>query len=116
MPNFLELDAEFQQLTANLDFDFVYPIEMLPTSQDEMARAIIELLQFSLQANSKSERSESLDFMALENAKFALQKLAMFSRDVKSKTSIRDVPVSTGIQIAELNDRYVQMIEAGKKV
>ena len=116
MANFLELDAEFQQLTSTLDFDFVYPAEMLPASQDEIAKALIELLRFSLKANSKSERCERLNFMAFENARFSFQKLAMFSADVKSMTPITDVPVSTGIRIADLNDQYAQMIENEKKV
>ena len=115
MANFLELDAEFQQLTSTLDFDFVYPTEMLPASQDEIAKALIELLRFSLKANSKSERCERLNFMAFENARFSFQKLAMFSADVKSMTPITDVPVSTGIRIADLNDQYAQMIENEKK-
>ena len=115
MANFLELDAEFQHLTATLDFDFVYPAEMLPASQDEIAKALIELLRFSLKANSKSDNCERLNFMALENARFSFQKLAMFSVDVKSMTPVSDVPVSTGIRIADLNDQYAQMIENEKK-
>ena len=54
--------------------------------------------------------------MVLENARFSFQKLAMFSVDVKSMTSVTDVPVSTGIRIADLNDLYAQMIENEKKV
>ena len=115
MANFIELDAEFQRLTANLDFDFVYPTEMLPASQDEIARALIEFLRFSLKANSKTEGCERLNFMALENARFSFQKLAMFSVDIKSMTPIKDVPVSTGIRIADLSDQYAQLIEIEKK-
>lgn len=115
MANFLELDAEFQQLTATLDFNFVYPTEMLPASQDEIAKALLELLRFSLKANSKSENCERLNFMALENAQFSFQKLAMFSADVKSMTPIMDVSASTGIRIADLSDQYAQMVENEKK-
>lgn len=35
------------------------------------------LLRFSLRANSKSDSCERLNFMALENARFSFQKLAM---------------------------------------
>lgn len=54
--------------------------------------------------------------MVLENARFSFQKLAMFSVDVKSMTPVTDVPVSTGIRIADLNDQYAQMIENEKSL
>ena len=106
MYDFFELEEKFQQITSDLDFDYVYPSSLLPASQDAIAQAIFDFASFSITKNTHARFKE----MALQNAEFSMQKLAMFSTQIKEKTLLADAPISVGAKLLDQHDTYLETL------